>query len=487
MAKFFTSPKDLVRWVKESNTSFSEAAHKLMLALGSKNNEQDIIETTKRIASNNNAEEASKVLYDLLSQYDITESSIKEAEHKHDLVVASEYLSQTKVITADEKKEMVKEAQIMRQPGQYNMDLRVCPKLPYSVGKRLVSTYNCRHYCLDSITFDEDPTRVFCVEAMWRQHVMDKFSREWQDAKTGEWVGGYINNRFYVFPDAGTPDNQDVTRTHGNKMSLRPWERTRQPKKNEWSVERRLQEQRNPNTTKSITLSSVLTNSKKMIKMAASDIKQIPEENNIEKIFSDAINLHNNGMSKEAAVLELSEKHNVSIEKVATIQEAAIKKMSSHQADVYKVAATVGINNSGFYVVKQNDIPAQISKGTDIGNLTNGTLPPGTPFKQRAPNAQEIKSLGNIVNKSDVFDIHDPQNTNNIVGTAYVAQTQQVIPNLSDSWDNYQSIQVGLSDLGEQGNKNLLAGQEGLPGKGTAAPVGSVGEGEGAPAAEAPK
>ena len=82
MAKFFTSPTDLARWVKESNSSYKEASQKIMIALGSNKNEQDIIETTKRIFSNNNIEEASKVLFDVLANYNITEQNVKQAESK---------------------------------------------------------------------------------------------------------------------------------------------------------------------------------------------------------------------------------------------------------------------------------------------------------------------------------------------------------------------------------------------------------------------
>jgi hypothetical protein len=154
---------------------------------------------------------------------------------------------------ASQRNPMKKEATYIQPVVTYNASLRICPKLPRSTGQ-LISTMNCRENCLDSIYFDDEPERIYCAEALWRKHVMDKFSREWKDKKTGEWVGGYINNRFHVFPTAGTPANPDVPRDHGNRMELALNERSRQPRPHEYSTERRLEEQRNPGSTKSITL-----------------------------------------------------------------------------------------------------------------------------------------------------------------------------------------------------------------------------------------
>src|ERR1035437_9395889 len=100
MAKFFTSPTDLARWVKESNSSHQEASQKIMIALGSNKNEQDIIETTKRIFSNNNVEEASKVLFDVLANYNITEKNVKKAQNKCDNAITANILEKYKVITS---------------------------------------------------------------------------------------------------------------------------------------------------------------------------------------------------------------------------------------------------------------------------------------------------------------------------------------------------------------------------------------------------
>ena len=461
MAKFFTSPTDLARWVKESNSSYKEASQKIMIALGSNKNEQDIIETTKRIFSNNNVEEASKVLFDVLSNYNITEQNVKQAESKCNKAITANVLEKYKVITAEEKDKMVKEAQIMRQPGEYPMPLRVCPKLPFSVGKRLISTYNCRHYCLDSLVFDEDPERVYCAEALWRGHVMDKFSREWEDAKTGELVGGYINNRFYVFPDAGTPDNPDVPRYHGNRMSLKPWERSRIPRKHEWSVERRLQEQRDPDSTKSITLSAAITGSTNMIKLASSD--EIKKEK-VVSIFSEAIDLNNDGIKNEDAVLQLSEKYNHPIEQVVAIQTIALKKMSVHQADVYKTAQygqPVFLTLPEGAVTKAMVVRNGVAKEETIGD--------GVLLKPRGVNPNEIATKNSLVNNAETFEIYNTPTDQ--VPAALAHLEKNIAAGLQPfNEGNWNDVQQGAKDIGlVEDNKNLMMGEAPLPGKTTPA------------------
>ena len=255
MAKFFTSPADLAKWLKDNNQNATEAATRLLNIVQDGRYEQDIHESCRRIFAGTD-EGASGILHGILARYDITDATVAEVDAKMRKVYAANELYRNNTVTAATRDKMIKEAQIMRQPGEYIMPLRICPKLPkQSAGQQLISTYNCRHYCLDSIVLDENPLRVICAEAMWRRHVMDKFSREWQDPKTGNLVGGYINERFYVFPDAGTPANPDVDRFHGNNMRLGPNERTRVARPHEYSIERRMQEQREKGSTKPYTLS----------------------------------------------------------------------------------------------------------------------------------------------------------------------------------------------------------------------------------------
>lgn len=114
---------------------------------------------------------------------------------------------------------------------------RICPKLRGKGGGKVgasdvVSEYVCRHHCLDGIVIDDNKT--VCGEAIWRTHVMDKFSREYVDEE-GDIVGGYINRRFEI--------NRNVPEE--NKMRLKPGE-TRKPRPVEifGSMEARMQAMR---------------------------------------------------------------------------------------------------------------------------------------------------------------------------------------------------------------------------------------------------
>lgn len=129
---------------------------------------------------------------------------------------------------------------------------RICPKLRGKGGGQpgsgdVVSEYICRNHCLDGIVIDDNKT--ICGEALWRSHVMDKFSREYVDAE-GNITGGYIEKRFDVHHDV--PEE--------NKMRLKPGE-TRKPRPAaSGNLESRMQDMRSkegenrgyrPNTDKS--------------------------------------------------------------------------------------------------------------------------------------------------------------------------------------------------------------------------------------------
>jgi len=342
MANFFKNPTELLAWVKTQNENAAEASAKLKQVVGS-TNENDITETTRRIFEGNNPDHAAQVLFTILSQFEITENNIKTATTEVERIKAADLLLKGNKITAEQHAGLVKEAQIMRQPGEYPMRLRVCPKLPMSVGGRLISTYNCRHYCLDSIVLDDDPDGVYCAEALWRHHVMDKFSREWKDKKTGQWVGGYINNRFHVFPQAGTPANPDVPRDGGNRMELKPFERTREARPHEYSMERRLQEQRKPGSTEPIKLASASdilisqANAAGMIKLASNDNANPsnPKKAEIAAVFTEAVELLNQNVPDEVASVKLAKNHSLKIDEIVRIQEMAKRKLFKHMSDVY--------------------------------------------------------------------------------------------------------------------------------------------------------
>lgn len=110
---------------------------------------------------------------------------------------------------------------------------RYCPKL-----RNVISLFNCRYYCLDGMVVDDN--KVLCGEAVWRQNLMDKYSRAYKNAE-GEWVGGYIDKRFEVHHDTEDPQYQ-----------LKPGERRRQTRTDEFSTERRLSKQRDGDLPESI-------------------------------------------------------------------------------------------------------------------------------------------------------------------------------------------------------------------------------------------
>jgi hypothetical protein len=291
---FFTSPKDLQGWVK-SHESADEAAKELIGIIGDEE-QQDVVDTCRAIfeQQDNNA---SEVLFEVLARHNLTQ--IKEGKMND---------------------KMIKEADSGIQRGQaplyQSMPLRVCPKLPYSAGKRVISTWNCREHCLDSICLDDDPLRVYCAEALWRRHVMDKFSREFKD-KEGKWVGGYINQRFQVFHDDG-----------GNQMELANEERTRKPRPHQYSTERRLEEGRGEETY------DLTASSNKMVKVA-SKADTSDEDEKIHQIFSDIIDMTEAGISDEDVIYRVAEHYEQTIHAVAQLHKVAMKQLNRHSGVVY--------------------------------------------------------------------------------------------------------------------------------------------------------
>ena len=336
---FFTSPKDLQGWVK-SHDSADMAARELIGIIG-KEEQQDVVDTCRAIFEQKD-DNASEVLFEVLARHNLTQ--IKEGNMKN---------------------KMIKEADSGIQRGQaplyQSMPLRVCPKLPYSCGKRVISTWNCREHCLDSICLDDDPLRVYCAEALWRRHVMDKFSREFKD-KDGKWVGGYINERFQVFHDDG-----------GNQMELANAERTRKPRPHQYSIERRLSEGRGEKTY------DITASSGKMVKVASKS-ETTENDDQIYQIFDDIVEMKQAGMNDEDIIYQVSEHYNKSIHAVASIHRVATKQLSSHHGVVYaqdnskiKKQAQMAIPEKSTLVTKR-DVPV-----TSISDGQQRTLRMETP------------------------------------------------------------------------------------------------------------
>jgi len=298
--QFFTSPNDLRDWVVAQGSG--DVAAKKILEVTSGESQQDVVDTCRAIFENKD-DNASKVLFGVLAKYKVTQQ--KEGKMKNE--------------------KLVKQAQMMRQDSVYGqMPMRICPKLPFSVGKRLISTYNCRHYCLDNIVLDDNPMRDYCAEALWRRHIMDKFAREWKD-KDGKWVGGYINERFQVYHDDG-----------GNNMQLAHGERTRKPRPHQFSTERRLEEGRGNETYDTTPTGDRkpfnVASSQKVIKLAAIESTK---DDSVYQIFSDIIEMKEAGLSDEDILSKVSEHYAMSIPDVAAIHKVAMAKLHGNNGTVY--------------------------------------------------------------------------------------------------------------------------------------------------------
>jgi len=251
--------------------------------------EQDIVDTCKAIYENKD-EEAGEVLFGALA--------------KKNLV---------RLTTTSSSNKIVKEAQSQRM-GLYNdMEKRICPKLP--ARSNIISTWNCREHCLDSLILDDDPSRVYCKEALWRRHVMDKFSRDFKD-KDGKLVGGYINERFQIMRDDG-----------GNPMELANGERTRNPRPHQYSTERRLEEARGEKTT------DITASNNKVIKLAHSDCNS--NDDRIHEVFTDIIDMTEAGLSYEDILSKVSEHYDMSITSVASVHKVAMNKLKSSSGIKY--------------------------------------------------------------------------------------------------------------------------------------------------------
>jgi len=328
---FFTSPKDLQGWVK-SHESADEAANKLIDIIGN-DEQQDVVDTCRAIFERKD-DNASEVLFEVLARHNLTQ--IKEGSNMNN--------------------KMRKQADSGIQRGQaplyQSMPLRVCPKLPYSAGKRVISTWNCREHCLDSICLDDYPLRVYCAEALWRRHIMDKFSREFKD-KDGKWVGGYINQRFQVFHDDG-----------GNQMELANGERTRKPRSHQYSIERRLSEGRGEETY------DITASSNKVVKVAS--VKQTNEDDDkIYEIFDDIVDMKEAGLSDEDIIYKVSEHYDKSIHAIASLHRVAMKQLSRHGGILYahenkkmhRTAQASMIPNNSTMVTKKEVSVTSLSDG----------------------------------------------------------------------------------------------------------------------------
>jgi len=415
---FFTSPQDLKGWVRiQQSPDF--AATKILEIIG-KEEEQDIVDTCRQIykkEDENNADNASQVLFGVLAKHNLAQ--IKEGTSMNN--------------------KLIKEAQMMRgeSPLYQAMPMRVCPKLPFSQGKRLISTYNCRHYCLDSLVFDDDPIRVYCAEALWRRHVMDKFSREFKD-KDGKFVGGYINSRFQVFHDNG-----------GNQMELANEERTRKPRPHQYSTERRLSEGRGEETY------DLTASSHQMIKLAAvAEKDEVKDEtqNTVYRIFDDIVDMKEAGFSDEDILYKTAEHYGKSIPDVALIYKLAMKQVQTHNGLIYSYDSSKMKKEAQAVLPEHSTMVTK--RDVQVTNVADGR---GITLRMETP----VVMVSNDVNRS-IFEVVDGPDAGQKVSIPQGVNASDVFGIIEDAAGKIQDAaqEVGLN---EGTTKGQTSGQADYP------------------------
>jgi hypothetical protein len=393
MAEYFQNPKDLEAWVR-SRGSAEEAAQELMKMIETvpdmseiPDDEQDIHDSCQAILEQGENSNASEILFGVLAKHDITKL--------------------TKQATA-----MKKESSDPRQRNEWTRSSRnkwnrvvdaYNENTPWRVGRD--KYYDFTHYATDEIRFDEDPHHIYSGESIWRTYVMDKFYRDYKD-NDGKVVGGYINDRFHVFPTAGTPANPDAPRDGGNQMELADGERTRKPRPHQYSTERRLEEARD-NKADSITVAA--DSFEKVVKVASNKNLKEAEQDRIYHIFKDTIEMREAGVEYETMVDSICDHYRASVMGVAQIDQVAQRLVSKHAGIGYeavvKKAETLqemlehaGTSNikvtdqNGAYGVLSGDANQQIY------------LDPGAMFV-------------NVPNVTNVFEIVDHPVNANLVGS----------------------------------------------------------------------
>ena len=411
--EFFVNPEDLQGWVK-SRSSANDASKSILDIIG-KGDETDVSQTCEQIFNGDEkaSKDASDILFGVLAKNDLAKLSKTAgtigtqkckcgnegnknsrckncgkwipgkpiSEWEGSWAQQEEERKQKKQETAEDTINMKKEAekqvptnaQESRQRnnwvrGNRNKWNRVVDGFNEGTPWRIDRDkfFNFTHYYTDALSFDEDPNRVYSGEAIWRKYIMDKFTTEHQ-TKEGKWVGGYINDRFYVFPDAGTPSNPDVPRDGGNQMGLPPGTKSRKPRPHQYSTERRLEEARG---AKTYDIEAFAAQTTKTIKIASASKSDI-DNDKIYSIFRDVLDMREAGISYETMLEEVAKHYNSSIMGVANIDKVAQALKTKHAGIAYSMTKTakVVIQPNGNYVVA-NPIKTQdgqyLQKDTDL-------------------------------------------------------------------------------------------------------------------------
>jgi len=418
MSNYFDNPKTLMKWVK-NNSSIAKAVERIMLALGEKGDahEEDVTECCERIILNDSFSSA-QILFKILAQHGIAKFN-KESKMTD---------------------KQIKEAQAARPRSKWN---RVIEGFNEGTPWRRArdEMYDFTHYYQDEVSFDEDPERVYSGEALWRMYVMDKFSSDYHD-KDGKLVGGYINDRFHVFPTAGTPANPNVPRDGGNPMSLANGERSKKPRPHEYNYERRLEESRG-NKLESIEVTA--SNFERRIKVAS----KLPEERNEDKIyniFKDCLDMREAGFEYGDMINKVANHYNMSLINVAQIDRTARKLKDRHQEIGYEVELTSDYKKK---ITKAQATPAgesamQVVKEVNVFNPMTGqvvTLEPNS-FVVLRPGIDVME--GQVLsgeNAGLIFQLND------LDSTSFVEQAMPM-EKMNEAYDDVEEL--GLNEEPQQ-------------------------------------
>ena len=399
--EFFKNTKDLEGWIK-SRKSGDEAAKDLIDVINIyhkdvnvENNENDIVETCRQIFQDQDNEnsDAATTLFGVLAKHNLT--TIKEANMKNKITKEAQ----------DSSRQRNGWERGMRNKWNRVVD-GFNEGTPWRIDRN--KFFNFTHYYTDAVSFNEDPTMVYSGEALWRMYIMDKYSREFQ-TKEGRWVGGYINDRFYVFPDAGTPGNPETDRMGGNQMELAQDERTRKPRPHQYSVERRMEEARGHKTTDNEVTTANSFN--KMVKIAS----KLPIEKENDKVFNilrDSLDMKEAGIDYEKRLEMISDHYNTSILNVAQIEKAASNLFEKHSGIGYTFDGSASL--SGNSEEKSNNITETNGyiEVRDVNSDELFTLEPKT----------KIKNMSTVYDQEPTYEVvidgmkrNVKQNTNNNV------------------------------------------------------------------------
>ncbi len=323
MAEYFQNVDDLAMWVKK-HPSPEMAAKEIMTVINKSNipEEQSIVDSCKGIFETEDLadpQSAAFSLFGILANHNLT--TIKkqsEGKNKMNMKIAKKESRQRNDWVKGERNKW------NRCVNGFNEGT------PWRTERDKM--YNFQHYYTDAVQFDEDPSHVYSGEAIWRSYVMDKFSSESLNEK-GKWVGGYIQDRFYMFPDAGTPDNPNVARDGGNPMGLAPHERTRLPRPHQYSTERRLEEARG-NKTKDITVASSI----KLNKIASINPETLPKERGsslIYNVFRDTLDMRESGIEYTDMIQKIAGHYGISLTSASQIDAVAQNLKMKHDGIGY--------------------------------------------------------------------------------------------------------------------------------------------------------